>query len=112
LLFFAKNMALMFNSQNFNKEVLNSNLPVLVDFWAPWCAPCQIMGPIIDNLAKKYEGKIKIGKLNVDENPDIAADYDIRGIPTLKIFKNGQVISEIVGLHSETDLKEKLNKLI
>ncbi len=105
-------MALTFTSKNFQEEVLKSDLPVLVDFWAPWCAPCQMMGPIIEKLFQDYEGKAKIGKLNVDENPDIASQYGIRGIPTLKIFKNGQVVSEIVGLRAESDLKAELDKFI
>ncbi len=103
-------MAKIFNSNNFNEEVLKSPLPVLVDFWAPWCAPCRLMEPIINSLSEKYEGKIKIGKLNVDENPDIANQYNIQGIPTLKIFVNGEEVSEIIGLHSKGDVENILSQ--
>ena len=105
-------MAVVFNSQNFQDEVLNSELPVLVDFWAPWCGPCQMMGPVIDKLATEYEGKIKIGKLNVDENPEISSQYDIQGIPAFKIFQGGKVVSEFVGGRSEDDFKTELDKLL
>ena len=83
--------------QNFEGEVLKSDLPVLVDFWAPWCGPCQTAGPVIEELAKEYEGKIKVGKLNVDENPKMAQKYGIMSIPTVIIFKNGQEIRRQVG---------------
>ena len=84
-------MAQEFTDQNFDQEVLKSDKPVLVDFWAPWCGPCQAMGPIIDELAKEFEGKAKVGKLNVDENSKIAQDFAVMSIPSLKIFKDGKI---------------------
>jgi len=83
--------------ENFKKEVLEANLPVLVDFWAPWCGLCQTAGPVIEELAKEYEGKIKVGKLNVDENPKISEKYGILSIPTVIIFKNGEEVKRQVG---------------
>lgn len=101
-----------FTDQNFEEEVIKSNVPVLVDFWAPWCGPCQMMGPVIEELAKEYEGKaIKIGKLNVDENPTMAEKHGIMSIPALKVFKAGQVVNEMVGAQAKEGLKEILDKL-
>ncbi|HLN19299.1 MAG TPA: thioredoxin [Patescibacteria group bacterium] len=104
-------MAIELKDDNFETEVLRSDKPVLVDFWAPWCGPCQVMGPIIEELAKEVEEKIKVGKLNVDENPVTAEKYAIMSIPSLKIFKNGQVVKEFVGLQAKESLKEELNKI-
>jgi len=98
-------MAQAFTSQNFQAEVLESTIPVLVDFWAPWCGPCQAIGPIIEKLAKDYEGKMKIGKLDVDENSDIAAKYEVQGIPSLKFFKDGAIVAELTGAQSEEALR-------
>lgn len=100
-----------FNDKNFDQEVVKSEKPVLVDFWAPWCGPCQVMGPIIDELAKEMGDKFKIGKINVDENQETASKYDIMSIPALKIFKDGKVIKEFVGLQNKENLKEELNKI-
>lgn len=85
------------NDQNFEKEVLKSDLPVLVDFWASWCSPCKMAGPVIDQLEKDYAGKVKVGKLNVDENPQIPQKYMVMSIPTVIIFKNGKEIKRQVG---------------
>ena len=85
-------MAQQFTDQNFEQEVLKSEKPVLVDFWAAWCGPCQMMGPIIDKLAEEMKDKVKIGKLNVDENRETASDYSVMSIPTLIIFKGGKVV--------------------
>jgi len=105
-------MEMVFTDQNFDQEVLKSDKPVLVDFWAPWCGPCQMMGPIIEDLAKQMEGKAKVGKLNVDENSQTAQKFGIMSIPALKIFKGGQVVKEFVGVQSADVLKEELNKIL
>ena len=93
---------------NFDQEVLQSDLPVLVDFWAPWCGPCKLMGPIIEELAKEFEGKVKVVKLNVDENPQTAQKYGIMSIPTLIIFKNGQIAEQLIGLRPKEEISQKL----
>ena len=105
-------MEIKFTDQNFEEEVEKSKLPVLVDFWAIWCGPCQMMGPIIEELAEKFEGKMKIGKINVDENPETAKKYEVLGIPSLKFFKNGKVIDEITGLQPKEVIVEKIENLI
>ena len=100
-----------FTDVNFNEEVLKSAVPVLVDFWAPWCGPCQMMGPIIEELAKEYEGKpVKIGKCNVDENNNVAGQYNIMSIPAFTIFKGGQVVGQLVGGVQKEKLKELIDK--
>ena len=103
-------MEQVFTDQNFDAEVLKSDKPVLVDFWAPWCGPCQAMGPIIEELAKEFEGKTVVGKLNVDENSKTAQEYAIMSIPALKIFKGGKVVQEFVGMQAKETLKEALEK--
>jgi thioredoxin 1 len=105
-------MAMEFTDQNFEQEVIKSELPALVDFWAPWCGPCQMMGPIIEELAKEMEGKAKIGKLNVDEHSDTASRYGIMSIPSLKIFNGGKVVKEFVGVQNKDILKDELIKLV
>jgi thioredoxin 1 len=97
---------------NFDKEVLQSSVPVLVDFWAEWCGPCRMLAPIIDELAHEFAGKAKVGKVNVDHNPAIAERYGIRGIPTLILFKNGATVEQIVGVQSKEALKGKLAQVL
>ena len=105
-------MHIEFTDQNFQEEVKNSQIPVLVDFWAPWCGPCQMMGPVIDELSKEFEGKMKVGKLNVDENPSVAGEYEILSIPTIKIFKGDTVLDEMTGLQPKEVLVEKINAVL
>ena len=102
-----------FTDANFSEEVLKSDMPVFVDFWAPWCGPCQMMGPIVDELAKEYEGKnIKIGKLNVDENAETAGQYSVMSIPTFMIFKGGQMVDQTTGGVQKEKLMEMINKYL
>ena len=96
----------------FKQEVINSALPVLVDFWAPWCGPCKMLGPVIEELAKEYEGKVKICKLNTDESPNSASEYRISAIPTILLFKGGKLVQELVGLQPKEELKRRLDELI
>lgn len=105
-------MAATFNDQNFQQEVIDSDIPVLVDFWATWCGPCQMMAPVIEKLAEEYSGKIKIGKLDVEENSQIASQFGIMSIPAFKIFKNGQVAEEFIGAMSENDLRARIEEVL
>lgn len=94
---------------NFQNEVLDSNTPVLVDFWAAWCGPCRMIAPMIEELATDYNGKVKIGKLDVDNNQRVAMQYGIRSIPSLLVFKNGKVVDQIIGAVPKSHIVEKLN---
>ncbi len=97
---------------NFEEQVLKNDKPVLVDFWAAWCGPCQIQGPIVEDIAKAMAGRAVIGKFNVDENPQMAQKYGIMSIPTLMIFKGGTVVRQFIGVQSKETLLGELNKLI
>ena len=101
---------LNFSDATFDQDVLNAETPVLVDFWAEWCGPCRMMTPTIDALAADYVGKVKIGKLNVDENPGTAMRYQVRGIPTLLLFKGGKIVDQKVGAAPKTDVQKMLDK--
>jgi thioredoxin 1 len=105
-------MANQFTSANFQDMVLNSDKPVLVDFWAEWCGPCRMIAPLVEEIAKEYDGKAVVGKLNVDENGDIAMNYGVRNIPTLLIFKGGQVVDKIVGAVPKPNITNKLEAQI
>ena len=105
-------MALEFTDDNFEELVMKSDKPVLVDFWAEWCGPCRMVGPLVDELSKEYEGNAVIGKVNVDENPNIAAKYGIRSIPTILFMKNGQIADKSVGAVAKDQLASKLDSLI
>ena len=102
---------LTLTAANFPEEVLQSPLPVLVDFWAEWCGPCKMIAPILDELAGEYDGKVRIGKVNIDDHQNLATKYGIRAIPTLLLFKDGQVADQIVGMRSKRDFKIKLDKV-
>ena len=96
----------------FDKEVTESEIPVLVDFWAPWCGPCRALSPVIEELSNDYEGSVKVGKVNVDENPQTTMKFRIRSIPTLIVFKNGEVAEQIVGAVPKSEIEKILNKTL
>jgi len=103
---------LQVNDKNFTAEVLQSDIPVLVDFWATWCGPCRAISPIVEDLAKEFSGRVKITKLNVDENPSTPSQYGVRGIPALILFKEGKVLDQIVGSVPKTRLKALIEKAL
>lgn len=97
-----------FTDANFEQEVIQSNIPVLVDFWAVWCGPCKMIAPYVEELAGEYEGKVKVGKLDVDNNQQVSIKYGIRSIPALLIFRNGEVVDQIIGAVPKKQIAEKL----
>ena len=100
------------NDKDFASEVLNADIPVLVDFWAAWCGPCRSISPIVEELAKEFSGRVKVTKLNVDENPATPSQYGVRGIPTLILFKGGKIFDQIVGAVPKTRLKAMIEKAL
>ncbi len=96
---------------DFDQQILQSDIPALVDFWAAWCGPCRTVGPVVEELAGEYKGKIKVAKLDVDSNKQVAGKYGVRGIPTLMLFKDGQVVDQIVGAVPKSRIKELLDKV-
>jgi len=96
------------NDTNFQQEVLNSDTPVLVDFWAVWCGPCRMVAPVVEEIAKEYNGKLKVGKVDVDNNPEVSMKFGIRSIPTLMVFKGGQVVEQIIGAMPKRNLLDKV----
>jgi thioredoxin 1 len=105
-------MEKQFTQDNFTEEVLGSNVPVMVDFYADWCGPCKMMGPMVKKLANQYDGKIKIGKLNVDEQPSLAAQYGVSSIPNFVFFKDGKVVDQAIGAMPEPMMNDKLKNLL
>ena len=103
-------MVNMFNESNFEAEVLKSDIPVFVDFYADWCGPCKMMSPVIDKLSEEYAGKIKVGKVNVDENSDLAMKYGIMSIPNMVFFKNGEVVDRVVGAIPKPQMQARFEK--
>ncbi len=106
------NKTIVLNDDNFESEVLNSEIPVLVDLWAEWCGPCRALAPVIEEIAEDYDGKLKVGKLNVDENPGVPSAYDIRSIPTLIVFKDGAVQERVVGALPKNHIADLIESIL
>ena len=101
-----------FTDGNFEEEVINSSIPVLVDFWAEWCAPCKMIAPTVDEIAKEFDGKLKVGKVDVDSNPKVSSKYQIRSIPSIVFFKNGKVTDQIVGAVPKVKIMSKIETIL
>jgi thioredoxin 1 len=108
----ASEKVLVINKDNFENEVIKSDMPVLVDFWASWCGPCMTIGPVIDSIADEYDGKIRVGKVNVDNEGELTRKYRVMSIPTILVFKNGEITDKIVGARSKNEFKEVIEKNI
>jgi thioredoxin 1 len=110
--FYGGFMALEITDENFENEVMKAKQPVLIDFWAEWCGPCKMIAPTIDELSKEYSGKVKVGKVNVDNCPGISAKYSIRSIPTLILFKEGKILEQMIGVQPKDNIKRKVEAAI
>ena len=105
-------MATIWNDTNFDQEVLKSDIPVLVDFYADWCGPCKMMSPVVDQISNEYAGRLKVGKINVDESPNTSSQYRVMSIPTILFIKNGQVVDQVIGAVPKRQLVDKIEKLL
>jgi len=108
----ASDNVIILDSSNFESEVIQSDIPVLIDFWASWCGPCRMIAPIIEQLADEFKGKIKVGKINVDEQRELTGKYKVMSIPTLILFKNGQVVDQIIGARPKGELERFIQKIL
>ncbi len=108
----ASDKILILTKDNFKSDILDAGEPALVDFWAPWCSPCRMIAPVIEEIATEYDGKVRVGKVNVDENREIAVEYGVMSIPTLMVFKGGETVDRVVGFKSKNDLRAWLDKCL